>query len=413
MSETAKTPPAKTPPLFTLELEENGGRFSPTDYSELTRWIQTEQDFWIWIQQKRSGGNIGNLQREALGLINEALGCAQQSQQHIASNPQHSRQQLEICRDRIQEVFLQRKFPHSSTPMGKRVAAYRREAGDLAASSFLSVWTNPATSSTAIQATEFATWRGLVEGFLERFQMPQAAAKGKKAAAEQSLEQIRTKAEQLLGEKTEIYDALHRQYQSLAELIQSSAEMQSSGFESAQTQRQSDFDQLKADHEKAMEALRKTFREELALRAPAEYWKAKRDGHLRWACITGVVSFMGIGGAAAALGWQVHDLLIKTPAGNVPETWRLTVLALIGVFTVWALRLMVRMFLSHLHLLTDAGERVVMVQTYLSLLEGDHLTSKEDRQLILQALFRPAADGIVKDEGVPLSLAEMLTRSGK
>jgi hypothetical protein len=54
-----------------------------------------------------------------------------------------------------------------------------------------------------------------------------------------------------------------------------------------------------------------------------------------------------------------------------------------------------------------------MTHTYLSLMEGDQLTSKEDRQLILQALFRPASDGIVKDEGVPFSLAEVLTRTGK
>jgi hypothetical protein len=54
-----------------------------------------------------------------------------------------------------------------------------------------------------------------------------------------------------------------------------------------------------------------------------------------------------------------------------------------------------------------------LTHTYLSLMEGDQLTSKEDRQLILQALFRPASDGIVKDEGVPFSLAEVLTRTGK
>ena len=84
-----------------------------------------------------------------------------------------------------------------------------------------------------------------------------------------------------------------------------------------------------------------------------------------------------------------------------------------GVFAVWGVRLVVRMFLSHLHLASDAAERVVMTRTYLSLLEGDRLSSKEDRQLILQALFRPASDGIVKDEGVPFSLAEVLTRTGK
>jgi Family of unknown function (DUF6161) len=412
LSEIATPPPAKAAPLFTLDLGDNGGRLAPTDHAELVRWIQTEQNFWIWIQQQ-SFGSHENLQREALGQFNEALNCAQQSQQHFQSNPQHSQQQLDICRDRIQQALLQRKLPHSSTPLAKRVDAYRKEAGEQAASYFLAVGMNPATSRVQIQATEFAAWRGVVEGLLERFQMPQTAAKGKKAAAEQSLDQLRAKTEQLLGEKTEAYDALHREYQSLAESIRSAAATQASGFESAQGQRESDFDKLKVDHERAMEALRKTFREELALRAPAEYWKTKRDGHHKWAWVTGTVSFSAIGGAAAVLGWQVHDLLVKTPAGAVPDTWRLAVLALIGVFTVWALRLVVRMFLSHLHLLTDAGERVVMVQTYLSLLEGDRLTSKEDRQLILQALFRPAADGIVKDEGVPFSLAEALTRSGK
>ena len=86
---------------------------------------------------------------------------------------------------------------------------------------------------------------------------------------------------------------------------------------------------------------------------------------------------------------------------------------LIGLFAVWGVRLVVRMFLSNMHLMTDAAERVVMVKTYLSLLEGDRLSSAEDRQLILQALFRPASDGIVKDEGIPASFFELLTRNPK
>ncbi len=88
-------------------------------------------------------------------------------------------------------------------------------------------------------------------------------------------------------------------------------------------------------------------------------------------------------------------------------------LVLIGLFTIWGVRLVVRMFLSHIHLATDAAERVVMVKTYLSLIEGDRVKSVEDRQLILQALFRPASDGIVKDEGIPPSFLELLTRSPK
>lgn len=71
------------------------------------------------------------------------------------------------------------------------------------------------------------------------------------------------------------------------------------------------------------------------------------------------------------------------------------------------------MFLSQPHPPPEVAERGVMAQTYLSLLDGKHVPEGEDRKLILQALFRPTSDGIVKDEGVPFSLAEALTRSGK
>ena len=56
------------------------------------------------------------------------------------------------------------------------------------------------------------------------------------------------------------------------------------------------------------------------------------------------------------------------------------------------------MFLNHQHLGTDAAQRVTMVQTYLALIESDKLPKDEDRKLILQSLFRPGSDGIVKDD---------------
>lgn len=412
MSETVTPPPAKAEPLFVLDLGANGGRLAPTSYEELARWIEVEQNLWGWVQQRHYGGHEGAA-RDAMQALGHARNYVQQAQQHRTSNPQHAQSQLEACKSQIHNVFAQRVFPHSSSPLAKRVETYRKEVGEKASSFFLSAQITPLNSTTQHQVHDLESWRGMVEGVMERFQLGMAVAKGRKQAAEQSFEQLREKAEQLVGEKGEAYEALHRDYQGLAEAIRQAAEGQANSFSGAQGERDEAFDVLKQAHEQAMEALRKTFREELGMRAPAQYWLEKRKGHRLWAVVTGALSFVGIGGAAVGLGWQIHDLLQNTPANTPPDTWRLAVLALVGVFSVWALRLLVRMFLSHLHLLTDAGERVVMVQTYLSLLEGDHLTSKEDRQLILQALFRPASDGIVKDEGVPFSLAEMLTRTGK
>lgn len=414
MSEnTTSPPPAKAPPLFTLDLGDNGGHLAPTSYEELTGWIQTEQNFWSWVQQSHYGSHE-NPQREGFSRLAEALNAAQQALHHVQSNAQHSQNQLEYSRDRLQQAFLNLKLPHSSTPLAKRVQAYRQETSDRAASYFLAVHMVAGNGQQQqFQAQDFAAWRGMFDALMERFQLVQLAAKGRKAAAEQSLDQLRAKAETLLGEKTAAFDELHREYQQLADGIRTRAEEQKDAFQTSQGTRSTEFESLTRAHKEEMEKLRKKLLEDLALRAPVEYWRGKRKGHFTWAWVTGIASFAGIGGAALGLGWQIHALLNETPVNTVPETWRLAVLALVGVFSVWALRLVVRMFLSHLHLLTDAAERVVMVQTYLSLLEGDHLTSKEDRQLILQALFRPASDGIVKDEGVPFSLAEALTRSGK
>lgn len=411
MSDNAPVPPAKHEPLFVLDLGENGGHFAPTSYEELIHWIQDEQSFWTWTGQ-RNYGNHQQGQQEARSHLINALTHATQAQQHVQSNPQHAQQQLDACRARIEDAFLRQKLPHSSTPLAKRVDAFRKEMGDQSASYFLAVIVSPQNGQSQFQPQELSAWRGLIEGMLDRFQLVATIPKGRKQAAEQSFEQLRGEAEKLLDEKTTVYDALHRDYEVLAGSIRTTASEHATEFDTAQQTRQAEFEKLSTEHQQGMESLRKAFREEMALRAPAEYWTAKRSGHRFWAVITGALSFLGIAVAAGLIGWQVHDLLKNTPQGTTPETWRLAVLALIGIFTVWGLRLLVRMFLSHLHLLTDAGERIVMVQTYLSLLEGNNLDSKEDRQLILQALFRPASDGIVKDEGVPFSLAEFLTRTG-
>ena len=401
-------PPAPLPePLFVLDLGENGGCFAPTSLDQINTWVQTEQAFWSWINQ--NNGNHCQGIKQALGQLNQALSNIQQAAQYKDSNPQQYQQQISGVQSLLQDVYVQRKLPHSSTPLAKRVEAYRKDAGDAAAGFFASVFVPP-QQGHQFQPQDLVGWRGLVEGLVERFNLTSAPQKGRKQAAEQSFEQLRVKAEQLLGEKTTTYDALHRDYGSLAEEIRTAAGDQTAQFDAAQIQRNGDFEKLVTEHKLEMENLRKTFREEIALRAPAEYWETKRTGHVLMARITGGFSFAGIIGAAALLSWFVHDLLRNTTPNVAPETWRVAVLVLIGLFTVWGVRLCVRMFLSHLHLTTDAAERVVMVRTYLSLLEGDRLASKEDRQLILQALFRPASDGIVKDEGLPPSMFEFFTR---
>lgn len=412
MTETAATPQPRPEPLFTLDFGENGGLFAPISLAEITTWIQKENTFWEWIYHANRGGNHDQGLRQAFGQLGHALNTVNQAQQYRDSNPQHYQAQVQEIQNLLRGTFLQQRLPHSSTPLAARIKAYKEATGDHAASFFASVFVPP-QQGHHFQPNDLVTWRGLVEGLIDKYGMATAPHKGRKQSAEQSFEQLRVKAEDLVGEKSTAYDALHRDYSALAESVRATASEQKTKFDEAQSQRDSSFEELVAKHQEEMEALRKTFREEIALRAPATYWETKRQTHERMTKITGGLSFGGIAVAAIVMGWLIHDLLRSVAPNTPPEAWRVAMLVLVGIFTVWGLRLLVRMFLSHLHLATDAAERVVMTHTYLSLMEGDQLTSKEDRQLILQALFRPASDGIVKDEGVPFSLAEVLTRTGK
>lgn len=301
----------KSEPLFALDLGDNGGHLSPTSTLELTQWLQTEQQFWMWITQRHYGNHEQGF-RQAFDQLSHALNSANQSQQHAASNPQHAQAQLESCKTHIQECFSRRKLPHSSTPAARRVDSYRQEVGEQAASMMLGVLVPP-DQGHHFQPNDLISWRGLIEALIERYGMVGGIPKGKKLAADQSFEQLRTKAEQLVGTKTDVYNALHRQYAELATGVQATATSQSEQFTKAQGDRSTAFNTLLDEHKSGMEALRKTFREEIALRAPADYWETKRKEHEGRTKLFAGLTFGGMAMAAGVLGWQIHDLLANTP----------------------------------------------------------------------------------------------------
>jgi hypothetical protein len=406
MSDASPTP---LPPLFKLDLGANGGQVAPSTPDAAASWLQIEVDFWSWIKRFDYGSHTRPLEN-ALSLLTEALSVSTNARQ-FQDQPTRYSQEISRIGSLISQVYLEKKLPHSSSMLGKRIDEYKKESGDEAAS-FLASMLIPMSENPPIQPRSRDAWSGIIQGLFERNHLASAVPKSRLKAFDESSKNLLDKAEDRLGNKLQAFESLHRDYAMLSESIQKTAGEQSKAFNIDQGQRATDFKNIVENHKTEMENLRKTFREEIALRAPAEYWETKRQAHVSASKWTGVASLVGIVGAFCLLSAQVHDILKLGPTGT-PEVWRVATLVLMGIFAIWAIRLVVRMFLSHLHLSTDAAERVVMVKTYLSLVEGRQLESKEDRQLILQALFRPTSDGIVKDEGLPLSLAEMITRPSK
>jgi hypothetical protein len=73
-------------------------------------------------------------------------------------------------------------------------------------------------------------------------------------------------------------------------------------------------------------------------------------------------------------------------------------------------RVPLRLAMSELHLKNDADERVTMVNTYLALRAGEHATT-EHMQIVLERLFRPGVDGIVKDDLGPVTASDVVARA--
>ncbi len=163
-------------------------------------------------------------------------------------------------------------------------------------------------------------------------------------------------------------------------------------------------------HNTKMTVLQETYRTAMALRAPVSYWEKKQNHHSAESKRVG----WGVVGAMWVLLALIGGLVIWASEGVIPgaalPTWKAVILGLVGGMGFWAVRLIVRIYLSHRHLANDAAERVTMVQTYLALHEDGKVPSDDDRKLVLAALFRSASDGFVKDDAVINPLLEAFTR---
>jgi hypothetical protein len=405
MTTERRSPPSS--PIFSLSLGENGGTLGPTTEQELISYLSGEIKLWNWISNRNSG-NHENRIRESLAQLNSALAQAQELPHYKISNPDHWRNLVTSIEASLRSVFIDRNFPHSNTPLANEIEAIRQEHGDAAASFYAAVKLDQPGQN--YQPADLSSWIGFFEALGES---KRSNANRKLLAASKTLDNLVSKFETTLGEKKESLGQIHRDFESVQASMLNSQASSKAQFDLKQEERENFFQEQIGAHQEGMAAIRKAFKEEISLRAPAQYWRSKRTAHRIIAVISGIMTFGAIGGCAYFLTLEIKALLVGTPTGTTPEHWRIAVLALVSLFSVWAVRLIVRIFLSQLHLVTDASERIVMLETYLSLTEGNQLTDDGERKLILTSLFRPASDGIVKDEGIPPSLLDLLTRNSK
>jgi hypothetical protein len=166
-----------------------------------------------------------------------------------------------------------------------------------------------------------------------------------------------------------------------------------------------------ADAAASISAVEDAYREQMGLKAPVEYWQTKAKIHQtseKWARAWVLLFFpFALIGMAIAFNNTAVSLINAAQAaqnpGAAPFPTAVFIVASAGLascagLVFWVGRLLTKLYLSQHHLRQDAEERATMTQTYLALIEND-AASTDDRQVILNALFRNTPDGIVKEDG--------------
>ncbi|MCG7911910.1 MAG: DUF6161 domain-containing protein [Candidatus Thiodiazotropha taylori] len=158
-----------------------------------------------------------------------------------------------------------------------------------------------------------------------------------------------------------------------------------------------DFDKIINDSSEKLINIEQTYDNKLATQSSVKYWTDKKIHHQTVMFVMGIATLLLSIGTGALFVYIAHDLL-KESISNVP-LWKLGVVFAISTFGIWLTRLTSKIFISNLHLRTDADERTTMIQTYLALLREGNGPKGDERQLILQTLFRPSNSGFIKEDG--------------
>ena len=157
-----------------------------------------------------------------------------------------------------------------------------------------------------------------------------------------------------------------------------------------------------------LENLKKTYDDHLALRASVRYWGLQQKDHraksigfgVALGLVTLVVMALIITFSFLFLDSSIQDIQVS----------KLITATVLTTFGIWMVRVIANLFMSHMHLATDAQERRTMIHTYLALLRKGHGPKDDERQLILQTLFRPSSTDMVKNDHGPAQIVDLLNR---
>jgi hypothetical protein len=398
------------PPQFEFDLADFGGVIRLASPQELQQWVQDEETWWKWMGETGSEwmNSVWNEHRQFYSNVRQ---IGEQWNANRA-NPHNVHEVLKKLDGAFQTYYCQKRIFHSSNPDVAFISKLKEDGGNVLAGGAYCKLLKRGVAGVPAQGFD-----GLFEAFLYEREIEWSAS-----AHRETLNKLRQEYSKNLDGQKRRFKEIESQNLNLNEAFGQELKKRTEALDKFQEERGNVLTKLHEDqstefsgvikkHEDALKAIEQTYDAKLALKKPVEYWQTKEGHHRGRSIWWGIAALVTMACLTGLLGGAVLTVLGGLEPNQDPEHWQIGMLLVALFFSIWLVRVLVRIFLSHLHLATDAAERRMMVLTYLSIGREGTPFSPEEKRIILEHLFRSASDGLVKDDAAPPTPLEMLSRS--
>lgn len=402
-----------TQPILEVDLGPHNGIVKFITIEDIRNFIDSERQAWIWASAPTVRGSISGPWSTIDGQFN-------QIRNHLQQVTPDNMRNLPAVQQAMEHAFKAVRMPLSSSPVGRFIADLSSES-PITAAAALVTWMN-------LSGLNFSVFDH-VKGATLMAAFDAGITSKTPAAVKRSLEQLHqrfrdasTKTETETAEqRSEFSRERKRQRDATAKSIRQNRRGIRAFRESERQNNEAALADIRQNADTAISDLRATellYKEHMRLKGPVEYWSLKATEHRAAARTYRLIlmCFSGAAGAALVLAlYFIASHAIEIATKDKPPAVYLVLVTLgvvMSTIVFWAARILTRLFLSEHHLAIDAEERAIMTQTYLALTAVGQATESE-RALVLGSLFRPTADGIVKDDAAPdISPASLLSKLG-
>jgi len=403
--EVSMSTPTPLPEPWTLDLtKERGPAQEFTTLEELEAWWTKQRQFL----ERSSSLSDKDPARTIMNQIATRLSAAREANSGSKESFPH---RLQKALQEIERVFTSGRLPHSQTARGKKLQEISSRCGTGPAGQALGLWAQQPN------ATQYGNQTPLFEAMCFDRGISGSADAEREALADLHRE-LQEAQRQVLADCQERQAAissaqadgekLKDRLSSTLDSAQKASSKQTEDYKSAVTKAQETLDeQIETAKGKVTEFV-DYYEKKIQLHSSVTYWtKLRGANRIQAGVVLAVITIVGI-----ALGTYLNawiDWLLRLQGEP-----RLQVLILAGLGAgaiAWGLRILVRLFLSAVHLQADADERVTMLQTYLALMKNGEGIQDDDRALMIQTVFRPASSGIVKEDGIPATMWDLMGRA--